>query len=121
MKTFCEIREIVSRPQGALALLSVPSMMMALEAINALLRLSNQICLVGILQQDDQNVVVMAGEVGFLRHATNTFAQELGDRVERIAHTIIIRPHEQLLDWLEKAFRCAPNDILPETKPPSAN
>jgi len=109
MKDFKKIREVLSGTQGALAILSAPSLMIALEVINILLRSSDQIHLVGILpEQGDQTTVLMAGEVGFIRHATNALKQESGNEIGQVTHAIIMRPHEQLLDWIERAITMKP-------------
>lgn len=104
MKPFKEIREILVSNQGSLAIISFPSLISALDISNSFFKKSDQIDLVGILVQENHYTVFLAGEVGYLNHAMNTIIKEFGGNSDQIPHTVIVRPHELLIDWLEQTL-----------------
>ena len=101
MTTLDSIRTTLSGSQGALGILTVSQLPTALEAANMMLRYCDEITLIGIVTRPDHVSILVAGEAGYVRSAQNAAMQMLRKTQIEASQVFVVRPHEQLLDWLE--------------------
>ncbi len=101
MTTFKSIRKKLTGDYWALGMLTVPALATALEVTDIMLKHSDSISLIGILTRPHHISVVIAGEPGYVRSALAAASQTLGGERVEISQVFVVRPHEQLLDWLE--------------------